>query len=204
MFSGGMVRAILDGKKTQTRRAIKPQPVADPTQAWRGDQADSWIWHGGKALLRATYGAPYVHTGRHAMERAMVTVSPFQVGLRLWVRETYVMAQRILSLAHTPCYRADEGITEANRMLDGSWPWKWIPSIHMRREHSRLLLEVTDVRAERLWDIGWEDCEAEGIGPCPNAGVGKAMYRELWNSINGKRAWDANPWVWAVTFKKAG
>jgi hypothetical protein len=146
----------------------------------------------------------------------------FEEGDELWVRETYTMATPLMGTHPTPCYFATEA--EANRMLNGQWPWKWTPAIHMKREHSRLTLTVTDVRVQRLQEISPEDCIAEGIDMVPddNYGNGPAYrdyglpegadtaewyarpidsYRSLWVKINGAASWDANPWVVAVTFR---
>jgi hypothetical protein len=86
-------------------------------------------------------------------------------------------------------------------------PAKWRPSIHMPRWASRLTLEVTGVRVERLRDISTWDAEAEGVNPleCPDSRIGEetqmqACFRVLWQSINGPGSWDANPWVWVVEF----
>lgn len=186
-MSAPMVRAILDGRKTQTRRVANTgfyaidENVHGQATATRERE---------KLLSRCPHGVP---------------------GDRLWVRETYTMAQRIMSLAYTPCYRADEGVTENNTMPDGKFPWKWTPAIHMRREHSRITLEVTGVRLERVRKISEEDAKAEGIvepargfpfGPGPRAYAG--LYSDLWDSLNGARGfgWDKNPFVWVLEFKR--
>jgi hypothetical protein len=97
LFSGPMVRAILDGTKTQTRRVLKPRPNPE----------------GPRAGWPCPYGQP---------------------GDRLWVRETYTLARRIMSLAYTTCYRADEGVTENNAMPGGKFPWKWDEAQSVARE----------------------------------------------------------------------
>ena len=108
------------------------------------------------------------------------------VGDRLWVRETW-------GLHYGVVYRA----TDTARPSGG-----WKPSIHMPRKFSRILLEITDVRVERLQKITHEDAVAEGIPNLPGA---QAEYRILWDRINGKRkglAWADNPWVWALAFRR--
>ncbi|MWK59394.1 hypothetical protein GO594_25685 [Pseudomonas otitidis] len=179
LFAGPMVRAILSGEKTVTRRVMKPQPdflgsMVDPNTPFRT------LGAGLHARITCPYGEP---------------------GDRLWVRETYGDAGCRLT------YRAD--------LEDGAHCMvkRWIPSIHMPRSASRILLEITAVRAERLQDISDKQCVAEGIGVTKHAvgvkltsphdeSVPKAMFRELWQSINGAESWNANPWVWVVEFKR--
>lgn len=207
LFSGEMVRAILDGTKTQTRRVVNPQPEffhdPDGGVTWRhgkrigaGKREEMWGWH---AVDRCPYGQP---------------------GDRLWVRETWVTGCR-------PCpnagwrdgivYRADDYPGRDERDLlplypapDGVDPSDyersgWRPSIHMPRWASRITLEITDVRVERVQDISHEDVLAEGIDRCNSSSRIMALERfeKLWNATNGPRGygWDANPWVWAITFR---
>jgi hypothetical protein len=183
LFSAPMVRAILDGTKTQTRRVVKPAPmmVTDhKTAVWEGP-ADS--------LLKLLDGA-----GRHC---------PYgQPGDRLWVREAFAfcLADKFGPTPDSVIYRADEG--------NADWPHGWKPSIHMPRCASRITLEVTAVRVERLNDISEKDAWAEGCeGFDDDVTGGKSGYlefAELWESINGPGSWDANPWVWVVEFRKLG
>lgn len=213
LFSGAMVRATLEGRKTVTRRAIKPQPPEG--HKWRGWVVDStcskeigsasWDEAGGPLRRNATYArCPYGKPGD-----------------RLWVRETcFINDYREASVPEqerADCeihYRADgipdfEGEEELIR---------WRPSIHMPRWASRILLEVTDVRVERLQDISDKEIEAEGIDldaladgqdryDMCHAGSGadgrptlRTAWRELWESTGGD--WDTNPWVWVVEFKR--
>ena len=182
IFSGEMVRAILDGSKTQTRRLIKPQPA-------NVDAAGRWYRMPSGGLSLNCYDCPYGRPGD-----------------RLWVRETwsYAVMRSVIdgSDVVVTSYRAIEGAM----MLGG----RWRPSIHMPRGASRLTLEITEVRVQRLCDLSHEDCLAEGISGLEMArGIlsenppdPRWRFIELWNSINGKRApWAANPWVWALTFK---
>jgi len=186
LFSAPMVRAILDGSKTQTRRTVKPEHVS--------------AYHDGVPALfkRFPYGKP---------------------GDRLWVRETFTVVgydedrDQILGKAGPP----DEpwwGVRPKGKasLLSG----KWRPSLFMPRWASRITLEVTGVRVERLQDISEEDAIAEGvgheldeaynaaehaqIGGCPlQAGTpAQHAYAVLWESINGPGSWDKNPWVWCV------
>jgi hypothetical protein len=176
-----MVRAILEDRKTQTRRIVRPQPE------FTGASGDSFEWHGGPVLQRAGYGAPYVHTDRRAMEKAMERCNPYgQPGDRLWVRETwycdncfagdYEASLKCVRHPHSRAqceaewkqllyYRADakngtccELIPECE--CEGRSPWK--PSIHMPRWASRLTLEITGIGVQRLTEINERDADWEG------------------------------------------
>lgn len=223
LFSAPMVRAILEGRKTVTRRVMKSQPDADATitvelynvaainrhgyQEAGPEFFGAW-WRGGESGCKCPYGKP---------------------GDRLWVRETHA------DIGCRLTYRADTD--------DGAHCQvkKWTPAIHMFRKHSRILLEITDVRVERLQDISEEQAQAEGcfftdygrkcghtgsgwteVGDCPapeahhpqrngwmwdqtsspNECLGTATwaFANLWQSVGG--TWDLNPWVWAVEFKR--
>jgi hypothetical protein len=198
LFKGEMVRAILAGRKTQTRRIVKPHKDRDiGCQLARCELAGEV----NAGEYRNAYCAP---------------------GDRLWVREGHafsVVDPEGLDWHDDPSnwdviYRADP------KQPGGGWrdsdgnvieaPWR--PSIHMPRWASRITLEVTGVRAERLQDISEADCQAEGIefyalngNPSVTGGLylPAAYYRYLWESINGAGSWDANPWVWVVEFKVA-
>lgn len=199
LFSGPMVRAILNGQKTQTRRICKPQPVADPKFLGGfylpAKQADIAI------------GAPHVHEAcRYG-----------QPGDRLWVRETFVqgydedpetgMLQQYdedgSRLPMKTWYRATGEIDWADD--DGyEVPVPWRPSIHMPRALCRIVLEITGVRVERLQDISDADALAEGVDRTNTSIPGYACerFQTLWQSINGPESWAANPWVWVIEFKR--
>jgi hypothetical protein len=192
LFSGPMVPAILDGRKTQTRRVIKPQPPVGTRGVYRPFGGELNNWQGARGDLIAWYGqCP------HGQE-----------GDRLWVRETFtVQPQSAISSRDLVFYRADVG----NTYLDG----KWKPSIFMPRWANRILLDVAEVRAQRLQEISEADAAEEGVGawfedhPHPEWDGDPNEYRkgfqELWDAINGNNhPWSKNPWVWAVTFKKIG
>jgi hypothetical protein len=223
IFSASMVRAILNGTKTQTRRTVQPQPAewlhpmpcpSTTPEGWQGP-LDHSLWahegdeHDGESR-RCPYGQP---------------------GDRLWVRETFAIVPRT-------AYRCSEGVQQTLRPDDDhdaaiyreGWTrsrggFRWRPSIHMPRWASRIELKVTGIRVERLQDISEADCIAEGIErgvgfpgwyryPLPGDAPGlstagkvptaypRLAYRALWASINGPGAWDANPWVWVVEFKR--
>ena len=182
LFSAPMVRAILERRKTVTRRAEK-FPFID--RAVGCELSGNEI---GPEEIRnnCPYGVP---------------------GQRLWVRETFACG---LCTDQPYAYRA----THAPEDLEAGWhdPIKWKPSIHMPRAACRILLEITDVRVERLQDITYEQAAAEGVhrGPlrewCASDEGGNChkypvpAFRDLWQSVGGN--WDANPWVWVVEFKR--
>ncbi|WP_434715475.1 hypothetical protein [Paraburkholderia sp. A3RO-2L] len=200
LFSGPMVRAILDGSKTQTRRIVKPAGAHHIFQFRGKDEArgadeptGEWAWcrsaHVVSEHIRCPYGKP---------------------GDRLWVRETWQgpMWEEGTWDAdtdyHTPkyCeYRADGGPTPEYVDFEDNLRQGWKPSIHMPRWASRITLEVSGVRIERLQSISEADAEAEGI----EGGHATVQFRGLWDSVALRGAdWDANPWVWVVEFKRIG
>lgn len=192
IFNAEMVRAVLDGSKTQTRRIMKVQPdspnfgllrITDSTK-----RADIGKYHWAESNA----------TGTHA--RSPLFSCPFgAVGDHLWVRETFAPG---LCTATTIAYCAthkpedlDEGCYERI---------KWTPSIHMPRWASRITLEITGVRVERLNDISEDDAKAEGA-PTECCVIGDKHFlgfRSLWRSIYGADSWQANPWVWVIEFKR--
>lgn len=197
LFSGEMVRAILEGRKTQTRRILQVQPPSDEYQITT--LADS----------TARENRKYIGAHHWAIVKDLKIVAdhgkyfrcPYGiVGDRLWVREAISkpFPLDVKSQNFTGFYRA----TEPERKV------QWTPSIHMPRWASRITLEVTGVRVERLQDIKFHDMEAEGVLPLRICGGEQSVlqdeyFRPLWDSINGKRAsWESNPWVWVVEFKK--
>lgn len=210
IFTGESVRAILDGRKTQTRRlvrfAVAPNDPSShsPWRCWQGGMGaipagrHEYEWQDGDDLMRCPYGYP---------------------GDRLWVRETWGAVSKTGDMEPIEeCnieYRADlpEGCTD----YPGQWPIehgrgndeapKWRSSIHMPRWASRITLEVTAVRVERLQDISRTDALAEGMPEgAPNdlwKGHPVSMFCLLWQQINGKRApWASNPWVWVIEFRR--
>jgi hypothetical protein len=218
LFSGAMVRALLDGTKTQTRRPA--QPVKHP------DLGN--VYAPGALVLE--------REPQHVIERACPYGQP---GDRLWVRETWGVVSNAwdddgklidwtpdrpaTAIAEMPfgcgyysghvIYAADGPRAWAGGDDGGGEPRSaWHPSIHMPRVASRILLEIVSVRVERLQGIGEVDARAEGVtiderhkgGYCAGEFLPPSIraYRELWESINGAGSWDANPWVWVVEFKR--
>ncbi|MDO8997221.1 MAG: hypothetical protein Q7U77_11390 [Sediminibacterium sp.] len=174
LFSTAMVQAIIEGRKSMTRRVVKPQPSETGVSAFND---------GEHPQMKCPYG---------------------QVGDILWVRESFISG-----------YECDEG--SFNTDEDGeyipvlkykadreSFDWydgnsdfpcekiPWKPSIHMPKSACRIFLKITNVRVERLQDISEEDAIAEGI----------ASFKSLWQSINGEKSWDDNPWVWVIEFER--
>ena len=204
LFSAPMVRAILAGTKTQTRRAVKPHKAfVEWGVKGPGDAYDATVDDAGQGF--------FLVAGDHGY--AGPVPCPYgQPGDRLWVRECWARDDEDASLM----YRADVGLGgdadewERGR-LDGVPRYRWRPSIHMPRWASRITLEVTGVRVERLNDISGPDAAAEGIqfralgaGVPLKGNIWKQnieKFRALWESINGAGSWDANPWVWVVEFK---
>ncbi|MBA0182667.1 hypothetical protein H0261_02840 [Pectobacterium versatile] len=223
IFNAEMVRAILDGRKTMTRRIIKNQPF-DRSQ-YRHDHQIEII--SGRAKNGDEVDGLYAYT--KSTGGTWSAKCPFgQPGDRLWVRETSGLQVRRDALGGTGEFRVYRASNpDAIRFTTASgkiYPIKWIPSIHMPRYASRILLEITDVRVERLNDISEEDAIAEGIEPYPPHPDFPQRYHEyfplgnknglrcnmsaassfagLWQSIYGDESWNENPWVWAIEFKQ--
>lgn len=201
LFSGAMVRAILDGKKTQTRRVVNV-PGVGFVGAGGEDGADwndpgCWGFEDG----HGTWHYLAHDTVRTPFQQAIP--SPYgRAGDRLWVREKFTAAWTGPNEGSGVLYAADHAASE---LLPPDVRWR--PSIHMPRQLSRLTLEVIEVRVERLRSISEGDAQREGIAPILSARInGTAFttaYARLWDEINGKRAtWASNPWVWVVSFKR--
>lgn len=208
IFNGAMVRAILSGKKTQTRRAITAKTLHLFDVAAKVGECHE------------------LTSGEPADERSQTYYQQFcpfgQPGDRLWVRETFgYVSPDEHERPHSECnieYRADlpPGCTDR----PGNWPAeecagdparpRWRPSIHMPRSAARIILEITDVRVERLNDISNDDALAEGMDDGTSEAalsVGwfekpRRAFQRLWARIYGQESWDGNPWVWVVEFKQ--
>lgn len=190
IFSTPMVKAIQEERKTMTRRVIKPQPqgawIKEPiwvdSQGYyhAGGDHDSFL--SSKSDLRCPYG---------------------EVGNKLWVKETWATEKHLenLSPSEIGCatevalwYKSD--IDQLSLLYRG----KWRPSIFMPRSASRITLEITGIRIERLREITRADVEREG---CSNAVNNPLFFPKLWDSLNVKRGygWQTNPFVWVISFK---
>ena len=191
LFSAPMVRAILDGTKTQTRRVVK---------------------------IKTPKSASFLD---YSVDGVRVGPCPFgEPGDRLWVRETW-------AAPHSEDGRPPSAIQCDQLRIhylasEGRGGLVWRPSIHMPRWASRITLEITGVRVERLWEVSETDAVAEGVASItvsdggasrwvnysrPDSkgsafGDARSSYRSLWEEINGQGSWDANPWVWVVEFKR--
>lgn len=193
LFSAPMVRAILAGKKTQTRRVVKPKASESSMASFSAASG----WYPDRYNHRREWCMWGVRgTTDHNKQGAWLGRCPYgDVGDRVWVRETWA------SVNGGAFYKADEPWPEAY----GPEP-KWKPSIHMPRWAARIILEVTDVRVERVQAITEEDALAEGVDRTNTSIPGYATQRfhKLWDSINDARGfgWATNPWVWALTFKR--
>ncbi len=193
LFNAEMVRAVLGGKKTQTRRVIKPQPQWDePTSTIEGRWADYNDAHLINYALFYCAGLP------------MGVRCPYgQPGDQLWVRETFNA-----DWCSGTLYKADGG--SAVEAGYDSEP-KWKPSIHMPRWASRINLLVKDIRVERVQDITLADVLEEGVPSTDRYDYDpvdetreRCKFSDLWDSINEKRGygWKVNPWVWVVNFER--
>lgn len=280
LFSSPMVRAILEDRKTQTRRVIKPQPEyvengmykwrrwlpwlpqdahllvehcpfgapGDPSFGVSGDlnwqrgmpPADGWYYVDGLSDPAPVWLCPFLpedypgeevergllwgrdeHDDPEAIELEGLSLDTIQwkrPGDRLWVRETWAVVNtldnrkpsEITKGTHywpTVWYRATDQHEQEYR---DDYFGKWRPSIFMPRWASRITLEITDVRVERVQDISMADCIAEGMSmdaPLNNRGTGaiaRDAFADLWDLLNAKRGfgWDVNPWVWIIEFRK--
>ena len=210
LMNGAMVRAILEGRKTQTRRLIKPQPFYNDRGA-----ANPWQW------VKSKYCRIFRETLPLFKKRAIELCPQGVVGDHLWVRETHTW----ITLAEnewrgTPDQRRHPNgysvamLYRADAYAEGGEiPASWRPSIHMPRWACRLTLEITDVRAQRVKDITDADAYAEGAwhfryddasGPPVYVADGECIdcFRELWDSIYSTDwDWDQNPWVWVIEFR---
>lgn len=215
LFSAPMVRAILGGSKTQTRRIVKPQPDYF---------ACGWPCVFGKECFMRNC------IMSHKDNKHLTALkSPFgKTGDQLWVRETWRHTASSLDEARAITedvmsgsavdWRADyidrlikTGEFTRNTAEVACDFETWKPSIHMPRWASRIQLEIVDVRVERLNEIGESDAIAEGVsnfGNITDQSTGEIdrdavdAYRDLWESINGPGSWDANPWVWVIEFRR--
>lgn len=200
IFNGEMVRAILDGRKTQTRRPVR-FPVLDKNLGCElaGNELAGELSAGN--YLNSAFGKP---------------------GDRIWVRETFRVHSRATDVA-TLVYKASvrNSWTEQTHRVPVSvcnkpaTPEKWTPSLHMPRWASRILLEITNVRVEQLNVISERDAQAEGVaklqggfwqhyqpGWTQHQLSARGSFVTLWKSIYGEESWNSNPWVWVIEFKR--
>ena len=223
IFNADMVRAILDGRKTQTRRIMKPQPEPCP----RGGH-----WWRSNVFKTMLHVEDEMQNGKGGWGGLVGDACPFgDVGDRIWVRETW--AEAGASAPDLKLYRANypEHVPSIYENVPPAEEIRWTPSIHMPRWASRILLEITGVRVERLNAISEEDAQREGVHTevwdqtvvarnyaardeffqfwsedMPHYvemnQLYRSSFRSLWESIYGAENWQANPWVWVISFKR--
>lgn len=212
LFSGPMIRAILDGRKMQTRRIVTHRHgISFLGGAGQEDDPECWGWsfdgpdHSGYMVIARGLNERHDHG-------CISLPCPYgEPGDLLWVRETFCLRDPEHHPERGYWYAATDDVDEP----------RWSPSIHMPRAASRITLLITDVRVQRLQEISEDDAKAEGVRVLPlQSGSGAwwtadvdagaplhsrdpvDAFRKLWDSINGKRAtWASNPWVWALSFE---
>lgn len=196
IFNSEMVRAILSGQKTQTRRIVKNQREGD---CWSVKPAEVQL------CARHTHDW-WLPTGTKPYS-SLPACPHGNVGDRIWVRETWAEAGG--NAPELQLYRASypDHVPSRYENLKPLEEIRWTPSIHMPRWASRILLEITNVRVERLKDISEEDAKAEGVSPpartiTPPEAVYRVGFGELWRSIYGDENWEKNPWVWVIELKR--
>ncbi len=202
LFSGAMVRDILAGRKTVTRRLVKPQ--FEVTEAYLREKG-AWL--------------PELTLSQHvnnAWQAGFINDDcPYgEVGDRLWVRESF-SDLRGTGIEHRPdpagplhryAFAADSPPGSASDEARKDFGVKWKPSIHMPRAACRILLEITGVRIKQIQDVTTEQLIAEGLQTRLREHDAECdllhQWKELWASLNGDESWDANPWVWVVEFRR--
>lgn len=212
IFSGPMIRAILDDRKSQTRRVVKPQPTYI-------ESSGRWHWPIPIRKIQKGCCTSVVTASREWWEYLLPEQMPYQLGDLLYVRE----AIRAVELdAGLDCieYQADKKMVAISNTPEAADQW-WklyhhrgkkgavVPSIFMPKEYARIWLEVTGVRVERVQEISVEDCIAEGLSTKYreyDAYVDlNVQFKNLWDSINGKKpgcSWEDNAWVWVIEFRR--
>ncbi len=197
IFNGEMVRAILDGRKTQTRRVMKVQPSDGFHPTHNGYDLDlNAHWYTPAWSIKTEYLQPAKKDVFGVADENEGYACPFgAVGDRIWVRETF---------SPVPDHEEPAGCSAILYAADGNGPYgKWVPSIHMPRWASRITLEITGVRVERLNSISDSDASKEGccITDMESGDCLSDVFARLWTSIYGDESWKVNPWVWVIEFK---
>ena len=206
IFSTPMVKAILEGRKTQTRRVIEPQPRYQLKEY----KDSKWHEYSDEPLADPRTGSPW---GRSYHNK-------YQAGDTLWVRETWSYGCEIDKSLCVDCGECDgtlgKFMYKANNeqgklSLEGQREIKWRSPIYMPRAAARIFLEAVSVRVEQLRQISCEDKIAEGFNscsrayPCDSLGIcNNNCFMKAWDSLNAKRGylWDSNPWVWVIEFRR--
>lgn len=227
LFSDRLVRRLpgVEGEpakwKTQTRRLPGPTNTDGWRHGWRYDLANAWAdGTSGGALY-------YLHARRARHDTVHRLFPRYEVGDRLWVREAWRPEERAADGVDGIRFRADDAFVPIENSREAADRWvdqydrpgmkdRWRPSIHIPRWASRVTLDVSGVRVERLQEITEADAKAEGADPwalpidvmqnTPGDRAYRTAFRYLWDSVNGHRSaarWSANPWVWVITFATA-
>lgn len=194
LFNTDMVQAILDGRKTVTRRVIKPQPKFRLCYTFAGFNHRKWSYPKDSAFVHwgEEYRLPDCITDD---DKKMVWNPPYHGDDILYVRETWCKNKNFDEFY----YRANRG-----NGINAPYGLQWKPSIHMPREAARIFMKVTNVRAERLHDIADEQAEKEGCNDYSSTALG---FCYLWDSTikkpdRDRYGWEANPWVWVIEFER--
>lgn len=230
LFSAPMVRAILAGTKTQTRRLVKPQPEHKQMHDWRGEviyDGEHRVWCWKKHLF---WDAMADRSGMDTVSTALLPLSPWQVGDRLWVKETWRPRTAVNGVDPDV---ADMLVTYAAGGPEVFFEWRFVSHdwtmpkaaksgnvtpLFMPRWASRITLEVTDVRVERVQSISDADIAAEGVTEAAVrelrvhksakawtdtvGAMPRDLWRIVWSTINGAESWGSNPWVWVLSFRR--
>lgn len=218
LFSASMVRALLAGTKTQTRRVCKPATtlsavveVPDPLE--RGQVYSGS--HFGDEDGGIQFASPYGGIGDRLWVRETWRIGSWDDGYGFWIDycdgprkerlecQDVDLADRLIEQTGEDLRKCDFQPTNGTmyEWAPGQSPLRWRPSIHMPRWASRITLQITGVRVERLHDISEADAAAEGVHTDP-ACPAYDMYQALWEQINGPASWEENPWVWVVEFRR--
>jgi hypothetical protein len=214
LFSGEMVRAILDSRKTQTRRVIKP--MSKKQAKWLTPELINTVPHG--EMLGGGWQMHHPHADTDDLGVYVKYDSPLgwvkcpygKPGDLLWVRETWASHEYMDDTKPSEFTEGAQMLPvwyRANNQMHNVNQGKWRPSIFMPRWASRITLRVTDVRVERVQDISEADARAEGVLKAGGASLSlytaRHHFSQLWDRINAKRGygWDVNPWVWVVEFR---
>lgn len=217
LFSTPMIQSILDNRKTQTRRVVTKHR-SGPCDTARKIDLD---WSHGLMYPNNPFGIKLLSKVDSTVHRVY---PPYEVGDQLWVKESYYAVgyweedgitktgktkyrfiDRTLSDGHQYIYQADKTLERPEKQFSRVVGWYKRNSIFMPCEASRITLEITDIRVERLQDISEEDAKAEGVEPIKNPVLEepyKYSFGLLWVEINGQESWRKNPWVWKTSFKR--
>ena len=214
LLKSEMVRAILEGRKTQTRCPIVPQPILIDSRTWEwpypstfDEEKNKWI------LSKASWGKNIDPAN------CMINFCPWQVGDRLWVRETWRVDRLNESIKSNNLESGQWVQYKSDNDIWATYPGRWRPSIHMPRWASRITLEITNIRVERIQEISEEDVIAEGFNSTtwngeltifrpPANGFddipATQYFMDFWDSIYAPKGygWKDNPWVWVREFRR--